>query len=128
MEYYADCIRLLASRITFLRDIVHSAGYLFNQPTVPGELDEVHAVISTDLFRRLEHADFSSEELKELLSKCASDHHMPLQKLQHACRNMITGATMGASIIDTMVLLGKQECLERVRAHLPLKGKLTRDE
>lgn len=115
--YLAGCIKLLALRVTFLKDIVDSASYLFQRPAV--SVDHWRSVPNrTALATLKDHLTcvqkWDALSLNNGLGQCAKRLDLTTARVMHLSRLAVTGCTMGASLVDTMVLLGRTECIERI--------------
>jgi len=121
-NYLAEVSRLMKERASFLPEIVENGSYLFEKPT---EYDEKTArkkwkEDTSDVMESL-MADFSSIEdwnaanceiaFKNYLEKTELGMGRVLPNLRLA----ITGQGMGPSMFDIMALLGKEECLDRMK-------------
>lgn len=119
-EYLAGCIQLLSSRVTFVKDIVDSAPYLFRRPPAPSEPPSpgVHAqleALGTHLASSPPEWDVAT--VSGALEGCAQTLGQKPAQMMKLARAAITGQKMGASLVHTMLLLGRKECLERIAEH-----------
>jgi glutamyl/glutaminyl-tRNA synthetase len=64
-----------------------------------------------------------SELTHEIVTSCLGDvketfAHLPPTKVMMTLRLALTDTKVGASLVDTAVLLGKEECMKRLRLAL----------
>lgn len=131
-EYIARVIALLHERIHRLPELVDFARYMFTDPAYDAEF--FHSTWSddaADLLAELEGIiaatePFTAEELHDRLSRFASERSIPFRRIGTVLRLAITGVRVGAGMMDTIALLGKEETLRRldmfrrwVAAHVP---------
>lgn len=122
LDYLSEVSRLMKERASFLPEIIENGAYLFEAPK---EYDEKTTrkkwkEDTPDVMRSL-YENFKSLEtwnaanceivFKSFLEKSELGMGRVLPNL----RLLITGQGMGPSMFDIMSLLGKEECLERMK-------------
>lgn len=127
-EYLHGCIKLLSSRVTFIREIASSAGYLFKLPEYSNVLQSDQKSLdylrdvrdSMECLSGPESGDQKSlaVALAQIIQDICQRTGFKSASALRALRFAITGCRMGASIIDTMSLLGKEECIRRICLYL----------
>lgn len=76
----------------------------------PGVADHLNALIQA-----LEGDGFTEESVESALRSVEKKYDIKEGKLNQPVRVAITGTQLGAGIYETMVLLGKEKCLNRIR-------------
>ncbi|MCS7169756.1 MAG: glutamate--tRNA ligase, partial [Candidatus Kapabacteria bacterium] len=124
-EYVARVIALLRERVDRLPEIATFGDYMFVPPRhydweyfrkywheeLPAWLEELSAV--------LEHLEpFVTERLQQRIRQFAEERGQPLRALVHPLRLILTGKSVGAGMFETMEVLGKAECIRRIRIFL----------
>ena len=66
--------------------------------------------------RELEHTNWKAADIHEALNKVATQNGYEKRDLNKVIRIAITGSTKGASLFDSMELIGKERCLDRITA------------
>ena len=120
-EYLAQVIGLIKDRIHLLSDIPRLCSYFFKTPMAPGkdqlgDIDHGAFVsISSSLSTALVASSFDSELAKRAIAVVKKEHsELSSATVMMAIRLAVTGTSVGASVIQTMVLLGREECLHRL--------------
>jgi glutamyl-tRNA synthetase len=124
-DYIARAIALLRERVDRLPEIATFGDYLFIPPQsydwdyfrkywreeLPQWLEELTAELEL-----LE--PFTAELLQSHIRQFVEARGQPLRALVHPLRLILTGKSVGAGIFETMEVLGKAECLRRLRQFL----------
>jgi len=123
--YLMRAIALLRERVNRLPEIATFGDYLFIPPRsydwdyfrkhwhedLPQWLEE--------LIRVLEQTEpFHAELLQQRIREFTESRGQPLRALVHPLRLILTGKSVGAGIFETMEVLGKSECIRRLREFL----------
>ncbi len=124
-DYLVRVVELLAERANLLTDYVTEAPYLYEAPTTyeeatvkkrwkaaSAELLEAWSAILEGL------SDFSPEALEESLRQLAQERGVGAGQLIHPARLALSGVGNGPSLFHMMEVLGKEECLRRLRRAL----------
>lgn len=121
-EYLAKVIHLIMDRIHLLSDIPRLCSYFFKTPPVSESIDldkEALSSVTGTLLRTLDGSDFNADFLKRCIDVVKKEHNeIPSTTIMMAIRLAITGTHVGASVIDTMVLLGPTECTHRLSSNM----------
>ena len=120
-EYVARCFTLLRERLKFTADLLTVGDYLFAEPV---EFDPAFrkkhwkattAELLTPFIEQLHAAeDFGHEALHALAGAYTSEKGVGFGKLMNPMRLMLTGKGQGAGMFETMELLGKERCMQRI--------------
>lgn len=116
-------VELMRERITFPQDMVQSAAYFFQAPS------EYHAktvkkkwkaepveMVKEFTDRMAAQEDWTHGPLHELFKAFAEEKEVGMGKLMAPLRLALTGAAGGPGLFETMELLGKAACLQRMQA------------
>ncbi len=119
-DYVLQVINLLKERINFAGDLVDFADYMWNKPTVydpqykskQWKEDTPNLVLPViEMFKQVNNWDFDT--LHKIVEDYLNEKGVGFGKLMNPLRLMITGKPVGAGMFETMVILGKEESLER---------------
>lgn len=122
-DYFLKVVDLVKSRAKTLPDILHEADYFF-QPA-----DEYDAKGINKYFRGEDNllllqaalricqqcALFTAAELEAILRSQADDMNIKPARIIHPTRLAISGRTATPGLFETMELLGKDRCIERIQ-------------
>lgn len=125
LDYLMRAIALLRERVDRLPEIATFGDYLFVPPShydqeyfakywhpeLPRWLNELIPVLEA-----LE--PFTAETLQHTVREFAAERGQPLRAIVHPLRLILTGKAVGAGIFETMEVLGKQVCLQRLQTFL----------
>ena len=75
--------------------------------------------ILQELADEMEQVDWDAESLASLLSAACERHQVKPGKVAQPLRVAVTGGTVSPSIEDTLVLLGKERAMQRLRIAIP---------
>ncbi len=123
-EYLARVIELVRDRINKLHEALPFAEYMFKP--LQGYEEEFKAKIwtpelaapLTTLATKLQDCDFTEATLTALTKDFAKESGLKTGVVMNTLRLMITGRAVGASMVHTMEILGKEESMKRVNAAL----------
>ncbi len=123
-EYVAQVVDLVKERINFVRDVPTFAGYMFGPVT---HFDEEYAAKHwkpesaaqvIELANRLAPlAEWTVEGIEAVVRAYAEELGLSAGKLIHPIRLAVTGKRVGAGMFETMVVLGKDESIARLRGY-----------
>ncbi len=93
---------------------------LVARPVVPdaqaaAALDTVSRSILKSLTPRLQNASWTKEALEPILTEAAAEHGMGFGKLAAPIRAALAGRTVTPSVYDMMLVIGRDETMERLR-------------
>ena len=132
-EYLAKVIDLFRERIKFVRELPVIAAYMFQKPSdyEKDYLDKHWKDNTLELLKSLleiykRENDFTHSNLYELTKSYIEGLGMKLKEIIHPIRLIITGKSAGAGMFETMEVLGKDECINRIEEFIKLKesGKI----
>ncbi len=121
--YIKKIVELFIERVNFLGEIPEIADYMFQSPKSYDEKylnkhwkeDTKETVIK--LFDKLSSIeDFTHENLYQQAKNWCEENNTKLKVVIHPLRLMITGKSFGAGMFETMEVLGKEECLNRINS------------
>ncbi len=124
-EYLMRVIALLRERVDRLPEIATFGDYMFVpprqydwdyfrahwRPELPQWLEEVVELLQTT-------EPFHAAVLQERFRQFVAERGQPLRAIVHPLRLILTGKSVGAGIFETMEVLGKRECIQRLRHFL----------
>lgn len=124
-EYAARAIELLRERVHRVTEIPDFAGYMF---APPAHFDEHYALqYGTEEMRQLVSGllpkfelldDFTASSIQAVAKEHSKEEGVKMGQIINPLRLMLTGKPVGAGIFETMELLGKDECMNRIRAYI----------
>ena len=121
-EYLAEVSRLMKERASFLPEIVESGAYLFEMPqeydekTVRKKWKEDTPEVMESLMGDFEGlADWNAANCEAVFKDYLEKTELGMGRVLPNLRLLITGQGMGPSMFDIMALLGKEECLNRMK-------------
>ncbi|MFZ9760384.1 MAG: glutamate--tRNA ligase [Candidatus Kapaibacteriota bacterium] len=120
---------LLRERITFLNEVPTFGAYMFSDSY---EIDEEYKakhwdaeaaqVINAVLPLIKEMNVFDHTALNENIGSYAKEHGIASKLIIHPLRMMLTGKQVGAGLYETMEVLGKETCINRIERFLHAQG------
>ena len=105
-RHFADKREVLFSGQESLIDAVTDA--VAAEPETVGPLDAVAAGYET--------ADWDAESLKSVLEAIGTERGLKLGKAQAPVRVAVTGRSVGLPLFESLVVLGRERTLDRLRA------------
>ncbi|MFP4370079.1 MAG: hypothetical protein ACLFR2_10900, partial [Candidatus Kapaibacterium sp.] len=128
--YSVKVLELFRERINFLKEIPENAPYMFEKPKEYEEQylqkrwkDDTEELISPLIQKFRDTDDFSHGNLHSITKEYCGEKEIGMGKVIHPLRLMITGCSVGAGMFETMEVLGKKECLERIDIFLEKTSK-----
>lgn len=120
--YLAEVSRLMKERASFLPEIVESGAYLFESPesydekTVRKKWKENTAERMTELREEFHKvSEWNSVNCETVFKAYLETNELGMGAVLPNLRLLITGQGMGPSMFEIMALLGKEECLDRMK-------------
>lgn len=115
-------LNLVKERMVFTKDFLSQADYFFSAPSEydestvkkrwkedsPSQMIEVCSIIE-----KVE--DFSAENLEQLVKSWIEEKELNMGAIMNAFRLCIVGAAKGPHLFDILAILGKEECVFRLR-------------
>lgn len=119
-EKLMKIIHLMKERATFPRDIYENGKFFFEAPTSYDEKaskkawnDETSTILG-ELATNLGGADFTAENLKQIVHDFAENKGLGMGKVMMPLRLALVGELKGPDVPDIMELLGKEETTVRI--------------
>lgn len=120
--YLRQVAELMQPRISFARELVTEGRYFYKAPEGYDEkgVKKRWKADSAELVRtfadRIEKADsFTAENLEQTLRAIAEENDAGAGRIIHPTRLALSGVTFGPGLFEMMVLIGKEECVRRMR-------------
>lgn len=120
--YLRDVASLMRERIVFASDLATECAYFFEAPDsyeeagVKKRWKEDSPALLTAYADRLEALDnFSAEAAETVLREVADEHEAGAGRIIHPTRLALSGVTFGPGLFEMMELIGKDECVLRMR-------------
>lgn len=128
-ERAAKILTLLRERITFLNEVPTFGAYMFSDSY---EIDEEYkakhwnaetaGVIDAVLPLLKELNAFDHITINDAVGAYAKEHGIASKLIIHPLRMMLTGKQVGAGLYETMEVLGKDICIQRIERFLQTQG------
>lgn len=129
LEYLKRVVGLLRGRVNFLHELIDFGDYMFHKPK---EFDEkyMNKNWKDDTYEKLKPffdniravENWEDETLHSVVKAFVDDSGLGFGKVMNPLRLIITGKPVGASLTETMEILGKDETLERMDDFFKMKG------
>ncbi len=123
-DYAGKVAVLLRERVTLLNEIPEFGDYMFAEPA---EFDAAyrtkHRVADTssllsDFVLHLPQ-EWTLQNIRGYAHKYLEEKGLALKNIIHPLRHAITGKSVGAGLFETMELLGREKCVQRIKAQIP---------
>ena len=122
-EYLGSVINLLKERITFLKDVFTFGDYMFQKPQVfekdyaekfwnPSTKELINPLL--DNYNSILESNWNHDSIQLATKNFVAEKSLSMKNIINPLRLMLTGKSVGASMFDTMAILGKTECIERL--------------
>ena len=128
-ERAAKILTLLRERITFLNEVPTFGAYMFSDSY---EIDEEYkakhwnaetaGVIDAVLPLLKELNAFDHITINDAVGAYSKEHGIASKLIIHPLRMMLTGKQVGAGLYETMEVLGKDACIQRIERFLQIQG------
>lgn len=119
-EYIAKVFNLLRERIHFLHELPVFGDYMFGKPNYDKEYyakcwKETTSETAKELFSALfALEEFTHDPIENAVKTYINEKKMKFGEIMNPLRLVLTGKAVGASLYETMALLGKAECEARM--------------
>lgn len=120
-EYVIRVFNLLKERISFAKELIEFADYMWGKPTSYDEAykakqwkDDTKDLVSPIYNSFKSVTDWNQETLHKIVEEYLNEKGLGFGKLMNPLRLIITGKPVGAGVFETMEILGKNECIERM--------------
>lgn len=116
-------IELYRERTNTLNELASAIQYFYIRPEAEPVAIEKHITaeilpVIKDLAEKLETIEWNAEAIHAALEYSVTSNGLKFPKVAMPLRVMITGGTQSPSIDAVMGLLGKNECLSRIRSYI----------
>ncbi|MBM4173516.1 MAG: glutamate--tRNA ligase [Ignavibacteria bacterium] len=128
-ERAKNILILLRERITFLNEIPSFGAYMFSESY---EIDEEYkakywnedasSIIHALLPILKQAKSFEHVQLNETIGGYSKEHGIASKFIIHPLRMILTGKQVGAGLYETMEVLGKDTCINRIERFLKEQG------
>ncbi|MEY3311081.1 MAG: hypothetical protein RL348_412, partial [Bacteroidota bacterium] len=113
---------LIKERISFIHEVPSFADYMFSDSYVIDEeykakhwTSESPEIIEKILPLLSSIQDFTHNTINDIMSEFTKEHSIQSKLIIHPLRLILTGKPVGAGLYDTMEVLGKQKCIQRIQ-------------
>jgi glutamyl-tRNA synthetase len=124
-QYVADVLSLIRERITFVNEILPFADYMFTEPTVFDEeykqkcwTAEAGTALQVLAEKLSADIDWNLDVVKGLVKETCTQTGIKMGALMNPLRLVLTGKSVGAGVIETAILLGKERTIRRIHTFL----------
>ncbi|MDO6604367.1 glutamate--tRNA ligase [Arenibacter palladensis] len=121
-EYVKQVVALIKERATFVNDFWELGNYFFLAPSeydekaVKKQWKDDTASIMGQLLSLLEGLeDFGSQNLETQVKQWITENELSFGKVMPPLRLVIVGEMKGPHIFDIMALIGKKDCINRIK-------------
>lgn len=111
---------LYKERVHTLNELAENIAYFYQNPTLDPTAVEKHLTadikpVLASLANALQATDWQAEPIHEAINKAVTENQLKFPKVAMPLRVAITGIAQSPSIDQVMLLLGKDEVLNRIR-------------
>lgn len=125
-DYLAKVISLVQERVSKVDEFVEMGAFFFTAPTTYDEKalkkwKEDSPVILSSYLEKIEvltDDEFKADRLKVILVETIGEHNVGFGKLMMPLRIALTGQGFGPDLYISMQMLGKEECIDRIKTAL----------
>lgn len=127
-EWYADVCNLMQPRLKILNDIDKQARFFFKEDfeydkdTLNKYLNKKNLDIVKEFLVELQNIEnFKEQAIESALRHFVDQNKIKARDLIHPLRAFTTGSAGGPPLFDTLELIGKQRCINRIEKMLKQK-------
>ncbi|MFZ4568601.1 MAG: glutamate--tRNA ligase [Bacteroidota bacterium] len=124
-SYVEKVFVLVKERISFIHEVPNFADYMFTDSyAIDEEYKAKHWTSeSPDIIEKIlpfisSIQDFTHTSINTMMSDFTKEHSIQSKLIIHPIRLILTGKPVGAGLYDTMEVLGKQKCVQRIQDFL----------
>jgi glutamyl-tRNA synthetase len=124
-EFAAQLVKLLKDRVTFPKEFITEAPYLFAAPMTYEEAvatkqwnDQAKTAMPLIVEALLSVEDFSTQQIHDAIFEKLTTAEIKPGKVMQALRLAVTGQGRGADLMMTLEILGKTEVVSRIEKAL----------
>lgn len=129
-EFAASLVKLLKDRVTFPKEFITEAPYLFAAPTAYDEAiatkqwnDQAKTAMPLIIEALQGVEDFTTQQIHDAIFEKLTAAEIKPGKVMQALRLAVTGQGRGADLMLTLEILGKAEVISRIEKALEVLGK-----
>lgn len=128
-DYVKKVIKLLKERVHFVHDLVPFSSYMFSRPEgyeadymakhwKEGTAEMITPLV--EIYRNLD--EWTHDSLHDATSAYMNENSLKFGPVMNVLRLMVTGKSVGASMFETMEILGGEECMARLDIFMAKKA------
>lgn len=128
-KYLTKVCTLMQDRITRVEDVVSTAPYFFRPPEAYEEAgikkrwkDDSSRLLTLFSAQVEQLSQFDAASIEESLRKIAEEEGVGAGRIIHPTRLAVSGVSYGPSLFEMMEVLGKDECVRRIRRAVEVLG------
>jgi glutamyl-tRNA synthetase len=116
-------LNLYRERANNLNQLTQDIAYFYSEPHINLAEKEKHITseilpILSEFAKEIKVIEWSAENIHSVMNVLVAKHQLKFPKLAMPLRVMLTGIAQSPSIDQVMALLGQNETLKRIEAHL----------
>lgn len=125
-EYVGNVVQLLHERITLITELADFGMYMFSDPVIDEEFkasvwkdnsaDIIRGIL--DVIKTLDAENFNHDTVHNAISTYVKDNGMKFKDIGNILRLAVTGKSVGAGMMDTIAILGKDASVYRIERFL----------
>ncbi len=118
-----EVIDLLKERVNTVEELADAAVYFYRPLTPSPELMAEHITpeiipVIRELQEKLGRTEWNKQSINSLMKSVAAAHGLKFPKLAMPLRLLVTGETQTPSVDAVLELIGREETLKRISAHM----------
>ncbi len=119
-----EVIDLLKERVNTVEELADAAVYFYRPLTPSPELMAEHITpdiipVIRELQEKLGQTEWNKQSINSLMKAVVAAHGLKFPKLAMPLRLLVTGETQTPSVDAVLELIGREETLKRISAHIP---------
>ena len=119
----AEVFGLLKERVSTVKELADAAVYFYRRLEAPEDLRQQHLTAAVKpaleaFTAQLASVEWSRAGLSTLIKEICTAHTLKMPQVAMPLRVMITGETQTPSVDAVIALIGREEVIQRLRAHL----------
>ena len=118
-----DVIDLLKERVNTVEELADAAVYFYRPLTPSPELMAEHLTpeiipVVREFQEKLGQVEWNKPSINSLMKSVVAEHGLKFPKLAMPLRLLVTGETQTPSVDAVLELIGREETLKRISAHM----------
>ena len=119
----AEVLGLLKERVSTVKELADAAVYFYRPLEAPEDMCKQHLTPAVkpaleDFSTRLDTVEWTRAGLSALIKEICATYQLKMPQVAMPLRVMITGETQTPSVDAVLALIGRDEVIRRLRAHL----------